>query len=114
MSGDADETAATIAVALRYAWGDRAPQAVATGQGEFAQRIVDKALAHGVPVHADADLAALLAQVPVGTAIPPAAFLAVAQVLSFLYDVDRLVGEAQAESRRGSATASSPGRSKNM
>jgi len=42
----------------------------------------------------------------VGTAIPPAAFLAVAQLLSFLYDVDRMVAEAQADNRAGSGAAS--------
>lgn len=83
----------TIAVALRYAWGDGAPEAVASGAGALAERIVDAALAHEVPVHENAELAELLAKVPVGTAIPPSAFLAVAQILSFLYDVDALVGE---------------------
>jgi flagellar biosynthesis protein len=91
----------TIAVALRYAWGDGAPEVVAGGERAVAARIVDEALAHGVPVHENAALAELLARVPVGTAIPPAAFLAVAQLLSFLDDVDRRIGEAQAESRSG-------------
>jgi flagellar biosynthesis protein len=82
-----------IAIALRYAWSDGAPTVTASGKGALATRIVDEAVAHGVPVHADAQLAGLLAKTPVGTAIPPAAFLAVAQLLSFLYDVDRLIGE---------------------
>jgi flagellar biosynthesis protein len=92
-----------VAVALRYAWGDRAPEVVAGGEGGLAERIVEAALAHGVPVHEDAALAELLARVPVGTAIPPAAFLAVAQLVSFLYDVDRRVAEAQADRRAGCA-----------
>ncbi len=105
-----------IAVALRYAWGDAAPEAVASGRGALAERLVDEALAHGVPVHEDAALAELLATVPVGTAIPPAAFLAVAQLLSFLYDVDRMVAEAQADSRAGSGAdaASTSSRSVTM
>jgi flagellar biosynthesis protein len=88
-----------IAVALRYAWGERAPTAVASGKGALAERLVDAALAHGVPVHEDTALAELLAKVPVGTTIPPAAFLAVAQVLSFLVEVDRRLGEDQAVRR---------------
>lgn len=86
-----------IAIALRYAWGDGAPTVTASGQGKVAERIVSAAVAHEVPVHADAQLAQLLAQTPVGTAIPPAAFLAVAQLLSFLYDVDRMIGEHRAD-----------------
>jgi flagellar biosynthesis protein len=97
---------AEIAVALRYAWGDGAPEVVAGGRGGVAERIVEEALAHGVPVHENAALAEVLATVPVGTAIPPAAFLAVARLLSFLYDVDRMVADAQAESRAGSGTGS--------
>jgi len=96
----------TVAVALSYAWGDAAPTVVAAGEAGVAERIVDAALAHGVPVHENAALAELLATVPVGTAIPPAAFLAVAQLLSFLDDVDRMVAAAQAESRAGSTAGS--------
>ncbi|MFW5679987.1 MAG: EscU/YscU/HrcU family type III secretion system export apparatus switch protein [Pseudomonadota bacterium] len=80
-----------VAVALHYAWGEGTPMVTASGKGKLAARIVDEAVSHGVPVHADAQLAELLAKTPVGTAIPPAAFLAVAQLLSFLYDVDRLI-----------------------
>ena len=84
-----------IAIALDYAWGEGAPTVTASGKGAIARRIVEEAVAHDVPVHADAQLAQLLARTPVGTAIPPAAFLAVAQLLSFLYDVDRMIGEDQ-------------------
>ncbi len=86
-----------IAIALDYAWGDAAPMVVASGKGAVAERIVKAAVAHEVPVRADANLARLLAETPVGTAIPPAAFLAVAQMLSFLYDVDRMIGEHRAD-----------------
>lgn len=105
-----------VAVALRYAWRDAAPDVVAGGERAVAERIVDEALAHGVPVHENAALAELLATVPVGTAIPPAAFLAVAQLLSLLYDVDRMMADAQAESRAGSraGSTSTSSRSVNM
>lgn len=85
------DTPEKIAIALRYAWGEGSPEVVAGGKNTLAEAIVERAIAHDVPVHADADLARLLAAVPVGTAIPPDAFLAVAQVLSFLYDVDSMV-----------------------
>lgn len=82
------------AVALHYAAGEGAPTVTASGHGALAERIVEAARAHDVPVHADAALAQLLAKTPVGTAIPPAAFLAVAQLLAFLQHVDGLVGRA--------------------
>ena len=93
-----------IAIALDYAWGEAAPVVVASGKGTVAERIVEAAVAHEVPVRADADLARLLAETPVGTAIPAAAFLAVAQLLSFLYDVARMIG-AQRASDAGSAAS---------
>ena len=83
-----------LAVALHYAAGEGAPTVTASGHGAVAARIVEAARAHDVPVCADAPLAELLAKTPVGTAIPPEAFLAVAQLLAFLQHVDGLVGRA--------------------
>jgi flagellar biosynthesis protein len=96
-----------IAIALHYAWGEGTPTITASGKGTIATRIVDEAVRHGVPVHADAVLASLLAKAPVGTAIPAEAFLAVAQLLAFLKHVDGLAAQqdgpnqAPEPSRRG-------------
>ena len=102
-----------IAVALRYAWGDGPPVVAAAGKGDLAGRIVDEALRHGVPVHADATLAQLLAKAPVGTAIPAEAFLAVAELLAFLIHVDRSVAASVDPEPRphGGGAAAPPGRS---
>lgn len=78
-----------VAVALRYAWDDTAPDVLISGKGEIAKRIVQMALEHDIPVQANPDLAKLLSKVPSGTPIPPKAFLAVAQILAFLAAVDR-------------------------
>ena len=67
MSAEPDDDG-PIAIALRYARGEGAPAVTASGQGAVAERIVERAIAHRVPVHANADLAKLLAKVPVGKA----------------------------------------------
>lgn len=77
------------AVALLY---DRArggaPQVVASGRGEIAARIVETARQSGVEVVEDPDLLELLARVPVGQEIPSELYLAVAEVLAFVYRVN--------------------------
>ena len=74
------------AIALRYD-GAGAPRVTATGEGAVAERIVDIAREHHVPLHSDPDLAHFLARVPLGDEIPESLYLAVAQVLSFAYQV---------------------------
>ena len=79
-----------IAVALDYRPGDnRAPTVVASGRGALAESILALAFAHGVKVREDADLAELLTAVDVGEDIPVEAFLAVAEVLAYVYRANR-------------------------
>lgn len=78
------------AVALKYEKDrDAAPRVVAAGKGEVAQRIVGIADASGVPVYNDPRLAGLLAKLPLGAEIPPDLYQAVAEVLLFIYRIDR-------------------------
>lgn len=75
--------------ALRYRpgppYGDAAPRLVAKGEGFLAQRILELAREHGVPVEKDADLVTALAPLDVNTVIPQELFQAVAVVLAALY-----------------------------
>lgn len=73
-----------LAIALNYD-GENAPRLTAKGRGELANRILDLADKHGVPLHEDADLAALLAQIPLGDEIPESLYRAVAEVIAFAY-----------------------------
>jgi flagellar biosynthesis protein len=73
-----------VAIALRYD-GNNAPQITATGRSELAERILELAEEHDVPLHEDPELAALLAQVPLGEEIPEALYRAVAEVIAFAY-----------------------------
>jgi flagellar biosynthetic protein FlhB len=79
-----------IAVAIKYqARTMRAPRVVAKGKRLMAQRIVAAARAAGVPVVQDIPLArALDKAVGVGGEIPTALYLAVAQILAYVYARD--------------------------
>ena len=84
-----------LAVALRYERErDDAPRVVAKGQGDVAAAILAVAAANGVPIKRDAPLASLLAAVELDTVIPVEAYVAVAQILSYLYQ--RRAGAAPA------------------
>jgi flagellar biosynthesis protein len=77
------------AVALRYQpeapFLDAAPRLVAKGQGLLAERILELAKEHHIPVEQDADLMALLEPLDVNHTIPPELFQAVAILLATLY-----------------------------
>ena len=74
------------AVALQYRRdADPAPRVVAKGDGDVAQAIVDLARQHGVPIREDADLVQLLSAVELETQIPVEAFIAVAEILAYIY-----------------------------
>ena len=85
-----DETTLTKAVALRYDRGkEGAPRVVASGQGLVAARILEVAEKAGVPVTQDAGLLELLAKVPLGSEIPVEMYQAVAEVLAFVYQLNK-------------------------
>jgi flagellar biosynthesis protein len=78
------------AVALRYdAEHDEAPRVVAGGRGHIAERIVEAARRHGVPLRQDHDLVQLLEGLAPGQQIPPELYRAVAEVLVFVYRLGR-------------------------
>lgn len=77
---------ARVAVALKYdRKADPAPRVVAKGDGELAAKILELAREHGVAIREDKDLAQLLAAVELETEIPVEAFVAVAEILSYVY-----------------------------
>ena len=73
-----------LAVALRYD-GENAPHITAKGSGALAGQIVALAHRHGVPLEDDPELAAILAQIPIGDEIPESLYRAIAEVISFAY-----------------------------
>ena len=82
------------AVALHY---DRegAPTVLASGEGEIARLIKERADAAGVPLVEDSKLSYLLSKIPLGDEIPPELYRAVAEVLVFILRME-LTLETQA------------------
>lgn len=81
--------ARALAVALKYAPGDMAPKVVAKGRGLIAEEIIARAREHGVFVHESPELVTLLSQVDLDDHIPPSLYVAVAELLSWLYQVEQ-------------------------
>jgi flagellar biosynthesis protein len=78
-----------LAVALAYAPGDAAPKVVAKGRGLIAEAIIARAQEHNVFVHQSAEMVALLMQVDLDERIPPQLYLAVAELLAWLYRIEK-------------------------
>lgn len=85
--GDAEQR--RVAVALAYRDGDAAPKVVAKGRGLLAQAIIDKAGEAGVYVHESPELVSLLMQVDLDQHIPPQLYIAVAELLAWLYRLEQ-------------------------
>jgi len=84
----------SVAVALAYESANGAPRVVAKGRGLLAQAIMERAREAGVFVHESPELVALLMQVDLDARIPPQLYIAVAELLAWVYRIER--GEAPA------------------
>jgi len=74
------------AVALRYApQSDRAPKLIAKGRGQLAERMLELAREHNVPIRQDRNLLEVLARLDLDQEIPPEVYRAVAEILAFIY-----------------------------
>lgn len=76
------------AVAISYANKDKAPIVVAKGYGDVAESIIRRARESGLYVHASPDLVKLLMHVDLDAQIPPQLYIAVAEVLAWLYRLE--------------------------
>jgi len=74
------------AVALRYEPNkDRAPKLVAKGKGYLAEKILELARQHHIPVREDKNLLQILSRLDLNQEIPPEVYRAVAEILAFIY-----------------------------
>jgi len=74
------------AVALKYETEkDSAPRVVAKGRELIAEKIIETAKAHNVPLYEDKNLVQVLEALDIDTEIPPELYRAVAEVLAFVY-----------------------------
>ncbi|MRR50885.1 MAG: flagellar biosynthesis protein [Rhodocyclaceae bacterium] len=85
----------SLAVALAYAPGDAAPRVIAKGRGLIADEIITRAKEHGIYVHESPELVTLLSQVDLDAHIPPQLYVAVAELLAWLYRVEKKGLQAQ-------------------
>ena len=95
-----DKTRFRKAAALEYD-GKGAPRMTAKGSGLIAEQIIQRAEAAGVPVREDPALTRLLTTLDLGTEIPPELYCAVAEIIAWVYKIDR----KSAEARRDDALA---------
>ncbi|MAZ76521.1 MAG: hypothetical protein CMH31_04380 [Micavibrio sp.] len=61
------------------------PVVTAAGRGKIAEQILQLAYENDIKVREDADLAEMLAKIELDSPIPSEAFMAVAEILSYIY-----------------------------
>lgn len=85
-----DEEPRLAAVALRYRpEEDGAPKVVAGGRGVIARQIIRIAEECGIPIHEDPSLVEVLSKLDLGAEIPTELYRVVAEILAFVYRMDR-------------------------
>jgi flagellar biosynthesis protein len=83
------------AVALRYTPKvDRAPKVTAKGSGLLAEKILELAQKHGIPIQEDPALVQILSQLDFYEEIPTSIYGVVAEILSFIYSMNKKYGAA--------------------
>ncbi|GEK57377.1 hypothetical protein CHL76_03445 [Marinococcus halophilus] len=82
------------AVALNYKQStSQAPAVKAKGRGWTAERIIEAAAEHNVPVHKDAGLVHMLHELEWNEEIPEELYEVVAEIFAFIYRMDKKTAE---------------------
>lgn len=82
------------AVALKYSpEKNQAPEIVAQGSGQIAEKIVEKAVENDVPLYQDDELVTALNQFSIGDEIPAELYEIVAEIFVFISNVDKKYGD---------------------
>lgn len=77
------------AAALKYEAGqDAAPRVMAAAEGKIAQKMLEIAQEHNIPIYRDPVLADALVRLDVGQEIPPELYKAAAEILAFIYSLE--------------------------
>ncbi len=80
------------AAALKYdESNDMAPHVVASGKGRIAEKIIELARKNNIPLHEDQNLVQVLEALDIDTQISPDLYRAVAQVLVFIYRLNKTI-----------------------
>ncbi len=81
-----EQNSSRQAIALRYSpKSDRAPKLVAKGRGYLADKILELARDHHIPIRHDHNLLQVLSRLDLNEEIPPDVYKAVAEILAFIY-----------------------------
>ncbi len=67
---------------------DQAPKVTAKGKGLMAERIIELAREHKIPIKEDPDLVEVLSQVDVNQEVPPTVYRVVAELLAWVYKMN--------------------------
>lgn len=74
------------AAALRYEpKRDRAPKLIAKGQSARAEKLIELARQHDIPIRQDKNLLQILSRLDLNEEIPPEVYQVVAEILAFIY-----------------------------
>jgi len=77
------------AVALKYdKEKDDSPRVAAKGQGRVAEKIIELAKKHDIPIKDDPDLIEVLSSLEINEEIPSEIYVAVAELLAFVYSMN--------------------------
>ncbi len=68
--------------------GKEIPRITAAGRGKIADKIIQLAYENGIKVREDRVLAEMLAKIEIDSPIPSEAFMAVAEILSYVYQAN--------------------------
>ncbi|MCP1191196.1 EscU/YscU/HrcU family type III secretion system export apparatus switch protein [Priestia flexa] len=76
------------ATVIRYEQGEGAPKVVAQGSGSTANRILNLAKQHDIPLQEDETLLTNLMDIELGDQIPPQLYGVIAEILLFVKKVE--------------------------
>lgn len=83
------------AVALKYdKEKNQAPHVSAKGKGLLAERIIEIAESHNIPVEKDTDLVNILETVEIDQEIPLEVYAVVAEIFAYIYKVNKSKAES--------------------
>jgi flagellar biosynthesis protein len=94
-----NELGPKLAAALKYDAGkDRAPHLAAKGRGAVAEKIIELALKHDIPIRNDPALVQMLSKLDIDETIPQELYQAVAEILAFIYRMNEEQRQASSSS----------------
>lgn len=101
------------AAVLRYETHEPAPKIVAKGYGVQAENIIRTARENGVFIHESPELVDLLMQVDLDQHIPPQLYVAIAELLAWLYQLESAAGKSDGKAAQLAQALTPPVRQHN-